>query len=70
MFDAIVQIRTEDITDNYRLIDSELKGEMIGLRKNISSESVNDIIQDEKFHFLSKNITATSSTQSQMTVFY
>ena len=68
MFDAIVQIRTEDITDNYRLIDPELKDKMVGLRKNISSESVNDIIQDEKFHFLSKNITATSSTQSQMTV--
>ena len=68
MFDAIVRIRTEDITDNYRLIDPELKDKMVGLRKNISSESVNDIIQDEKFHFLSKNITATSSTQSQMTV--
>ena len=31
-------------------------------------ESVDNIIQDEKFHALSKNITATSGTQSQMTV--
>ena len=68
MFEAIVQMQKEDITENYRLNDPGLKEKLVNLRKNISAESVDDIIQDEKFHVLSKNITATSSFQSQMTV--
>ena len=68
MFDAIVQMRVEDITNNYRLIDSGLQEKLVNLRKNITAENANIIIQDEEFHVLSKNITATSGSQSQMTV--
>ena len=64
IFDVIVQMRTEDITNKYEIIDRELRDKLINLRE----DTVNEIILMEKFQILQKDIAAVTSTQSQMTV--
>ena len=68
MFDAIVQMRTEDVTGMYRLMDPELKDKLTNLQKNLTAESVVEIMHDERILDLKKKIMAGESPQCQMTV--
>ena len=68
IFDAIVQMRSEDVTGNYALMDGELKVKLTNLRKTVTAENLNKVIHDESFLELKKNIVSGESTQCKMTV--
>ena len=68
IFDAIVRMQMEDITNMYVNIDEELLNKLIKLRKSICSKNVNKIVGIEKFQILQKNITVVTGIQSQMVV--
>ena len=68
IFDAIVQMRMEDITNMYVNIDEELLSNLINLRKSTCAENMSEIVVIEEFQILEKDITTVTSRQSQVTV--
>ena len=68
IFDAIVQMRMEDITNMYVNIDEELLSNLINLRKSTCAKNMSEIIVTEEFQILEKDITTVTSRQSQVTV--
>ena len=68
IFDAIVQMRMEDITNMYVNIDEELLSNLINLRKSTCAKNMSEIVVIEEFQILEKDITTVTSRQSQVTV--
>ena len=68
IFDAIVQMRMEDITNMYVNIDEELLSNLINLRKSTCAKNMSQIVVIEEFQILEKDITTVTSRQSQVTV--
>ena len=68
IFDAIVQMRMEDITTMYVNIDEELLSNLINLRKSTCAKNMSEIVVIEEFQILEKDITTVTSRQSQVTV--
>ena len=69
-FDAIIQMRTEDLTTNYKDLDYHLKESLINVRKHPSEKNVNQVLNMPKFSHLMAQIVEVSDTQSQMKVTY
>ena len=67
-FDAIVQMRTENITNNYDNIDEVLKQNLVKLTKNIDISNVTNFFQLNEFKKLEEQIVDSNSLQSRMTV--
>ena len=68
IFDAIVQMRMEDITNMYVNIDEELLSNLINLRKSTCAKNMSEIVVIEEFQILEKDITTVTSRQSQVTI--
>ena len=68
IFDAIVQMRMEDITNMYVNIDEELLSNLINLRKSTCAKNMSEIVVIEEFQILEKDITTVTSRQSQVLV--
>ena len=68
IFDAIVQMRMEDIRNMYVNIDEELLSNLINLRKSACAKNMSEIIVIEEFQILEKDITTVTSRPSQVTV--
>ena len=68
IFDVIVQMRMEDITNMYVNIDEELLSNLINLRKSTCAKNMSEIVVIEEFQILEKDITTVTSRQSQVTV--
>lgn len=68
IFDAIVQMRMEDITNMYVNIDEELLSNLINLRESTCAKNMSEIVVIEEFQILEKDITTVTSRQSQVTV--
>ena len=61
IFDAIVQMRMEDITNMYVNIDEELLSNLINLRKSTCAKNMSEIVVIEEFQILEKDITTVTS---------
>ena len=62
VFDAIVQMRVEDLTSTYAFMDKDLLNKFVNLRKNVCIQNVDEIINTENFEIFQKDIIATTGT--------
>ena len=69
-FDALVQLRAENITDSYSTISSELADILLSFYENPSPEILKDTIKSDEFQSLKSQILVTTGTHSKMTIEY
>ena len=69
-FDALVQLRSENITDSYSTISSELADILLSFYENPSPEILKDTIKWDESQSLKSQILVTTGTHSKMTIKY
>ena len=68
IFDAILELRVEDVTSNFVNIDGDLLDALVNTREQVNAANVNHVLEMSQFqHFQKQSLTLTG-TQSQMTV--
>lgn len=68
IFDAILQMQTENLTNSYDSIDKVLRKNLVRLRKIIDISNFRNILQLSEFTKLEEQIVDSNSTQSWMIV--
>ena len=69
-FDALVQTRIEELTNNFDDIDHDLLMKLITLRQSPSSDTLDDVINTNVFKSLVDAVLTATGTHSQMTINY
>ena len=69
-FDALVQYRTEQITEKYTKVDTDLLKNLKELRGQPSTAALHAVTCMESFKVLKNDIMAVTGTQSKMTIQY
>ena len=69
-FDALVQYRTEQITEKYTKVDTDLLKNLKELRRQPSTAALHAVTCMESFKVLKNDIMAVTGTQSKMTIQY
>ena len=71
IFCALVQFRAKNITNDYQDLARELKEELILLGRKPSPQNLQNVIGNQNFQILCKNISEEQSgTESKMTIRY
>ena len=61
-------MRTDDITDGYKVIDEVLFTGLVNVRKSVTAENVESVLTMKQYHQFQLQLLATTGTQSKMTV--
>ena len=69
-FDALVQLRVDNITKNFQNIDHRLLTNLITLRESPSDKTLEQVTNMKEYKELVNNILSTTGTRSMMTVNY
>ena len=68
IFDAIVELRVEDVTSNFVNIDGDLLDALVNTREQVNAANVNHVLEMSQFQHFQKQLLTLTGTQSQMTV--